>query len=186
VRVVEEGAPRRRHEFRPLGREASRLARHKPEDVRRTERSECHRAISTPVAQKTADKRQIVGHCRGGERTFLSQVQAERVCVLLRWGLRERHRGLCYGSSTAQEVQEPLERRSLAASGALRLRSVSQVGCGVLWDERVYGETLRREPSAEVSHEAALQASRGACVALLTYLLGAGIEGGSQRTFPQA
>jgi len=159
VRVVEEGAPRRRHAFRPLGREASRLALHKPDDVRRTERSECHRSISKPVAQKTADKLQIVGHCRGGERTFLSQVQAELIGVLLRWGLRERHRGLCDGSSTAQEVQEPLESRSIAASGALLLRSVSQGVCGVLWDELVYGETLLREPSAEVSHEAELQAS---------------------------
>ena len=59
----------------------------------------------------------------------------------------------------AQEVQEPLESCSIAASGALPLCSVSQGVCGVLWGGLVYGETLRHEPSAEVSHEAELQAS---------------------------
>ena len=158
VRVVEDGAPRRRQALRPLGREASRLALHQPDDVRRTERSEGHRSIRTPVAQQTADKRQRVGHCRGGERTCLSHGQAERGGVLWRWGLRERHRGRCDGSSTAQEVQEPLESRSIAASGALLVRSVSQVVCGVLWEELVYGATLLREPSAAVSHAAELPA----------------------------
>src|SRR2546426_1076954 len=122
------------------------------------QRSEGHRSIRTPVAQQTADKRQRVGHCRGGERTCLSYGQAERGGVLWRWGLRERHRGRCDGSSTAQEVQEPLESRSIAASGALLVRSVSQVVCGVLWEELVYGATLLREPSAAVSHAAELPA----------------------------
>src|SRR5712692_7193523 len=100
ARVLEEGAPRSRHEFRPLGMEAGRLALHKPENVRRTERSKCHGSTSETVAEKTADKLQRVGHRGRGARAFLSPVQAELVGELLRGCLRDRHR-FCSGSSVA-------------------------------------------------------------------------------------
>jgi hypothetical protein len=157
--IREEGAQRSRHEFRPLGMETGRLALHKPDDVRGIERRECHMPTSETVVQKTADKREIVGHCGGGECAFLSQVQAELVCALLCRGLCERHRVLCRGASVAQEVQEPLQSRSIVAPGTLPLRSVSQVVLGELWCGLVYGEALLREPSAEVSRQSELQAS---------------------------
>jgi len=59
----------------------------------------------------------------------------------------------------AQEVQAPLQRRSLVAPGALPLRSVSQGVRGVRWCGLVYGEAFLREPSAEVSRQSELQAS---------------------------
>ena len=92
-------------------------------------------------------------------RAFLSHVQAERVCALVCGCLCERHRVLCHGASVAQEGQEPLQSRSIVAPGALLLRAVSQGVRGVLWDGLVYGEALWREPSAEVSRQAELQAS---------------------------
>jgi len=100
ARVWEEGAQRRRHEFRPLGMEAGRLALPKPDHVRRPERSKCHGSTSATVAEKTAHKLQRGGHRGRGARAFLSPVQAELVGELLRGCLRDRHR-CCSGSSVA-------------------------------------------------------------------------------------
>jgi len=98
--TLEEGAQRRRHACRSRGMEAGRLALHTPDHVRCTKRRECHRPTRATVAEQTADTLQRVGHRGRGARAFLSHVQADLVCYLLRWCLRERHR-FCYDSSLA-------------------------------------------------------------------------------------
>jgi hypothetical protein len=88
----------------------------------------------------------------------LQQVQAERVCARLGGCLGERPRVRCHGTRVAQEVPEPLQRRSLIAPGALPLPSVPQVVRGVLSCGLVYGEAFLGEPSVAVSRQSELQA----------------------------